>query len=174
MKYFKNALASAALLATLAPCAFAQGTQSIPIPASSVGGTTRATVAIVMPTEQQRLQELQAAAAPRGWSSYFVGQQKCINTFPGGRPAAQCFKIQNDGSILLVAGGSLISPLTPGTSGYDPVTVSVVDLPCFNAGTAIAAGPAISAADITFGRVPTDWALSFISINGRQCDTGGN
>lgn len=174
MKTLIRLLAGLSLAATCL-ASFAQ-TQTVPTPASSVDRGGRAVIAITMPPPGVTPTDVQRIAADtrdRGWSSYFVGTQKCINTFPGGRPAANCFRIQSDASILLVAGGSFIPPLTPGTNGYTPVTVSVVDLPCFNAGTAIVASPTSSAVDISFGRVPTDWTLSFASINGRQCDTGG-
>ena len=78
MKFKKTLLATLPIV--FAGAAFAQGTQTIPVPASSVdrgGRAVRGFTIPVVPTTQQvtdiALQAITAnPVAPRAWSSYFI------------------------------------------------------------------------------------------------------
>ena len=87
MKFKQTLLATLAI--AFAGAAFAQGTQTIPVPASSVdrgGRAVRGFTIPVVPTAQQvtdiALQAITAnPVAPRAWSSYFIGQARYVDGF---------------------------------------------------------------------------------------------
>ena len=165
---FKKTLLVATLAIAFAGAAFAQSTQTIPIPASSVDTGGRAvrgfTIPLVPTTQQVTDIALQAIAAnpsaPRAWTSYFLGQGRYVDGYYA--------YIDGNGAVIIYDNlwgvrGSAI----PNVNG--PVKVDVAGV-CGVSGLAYTASPTGFSA---FGGTPTGWtAVSSLNYLSAPCSGG--
>lgn len=175
MKFKKTLLATLAI--TFAGAAFAQGTQSIPVPASSVdtgGRAVRAfTIPVVPPSPsvaevQQIVSTAVAASSPRAWTTNFIGQSKWIATTNNGHG----FFAYIDGSGAIQAYNQSWGYV--GTIGVPNVNGGISKT--FSLGLAqpsymMTASPTGFSA---YGGPPTAWVFTAGQIDGPPADNPGN